>query len=90
MSQTEKLVKHLIEGNAISGLVAERNYGIERLPSRIHDICKVDGFWGRHIQRKMKTAPGSRKKYMEYRINPIMLGAANICAREDFPKLFAT
>jgi len=83
MNQVAKVAKHLAEGNPISGLVAERNYGIERLPSRINDLCERPG-WRDIIERRMKTAPGSGKRYMEYRINSNYVEDAKEWFKEDF------
>jgi len=83
MNQVAKLAKHLSEGNPITGLIAERNYGIERLPSRIHDLKKLSG-WGDAIVSRMKTAPGSGKRYMEYRINPAFEQDVPVWFEEDF------
>ncbi|MCQ4158780.1 helix-turn-helix domain-containing protein [Roseomonas sp. GC11] len=62
MAQTERVLAHLQRRGYITPLVA-RNYGIERLTSRIYDLRKQ----GHTITAEYKRDDAGRR-YTEYRL----------------------
>lgn len=67
MTQCERVLRHLEDHGAITTYEAFREYGITRLPSRIHDL-RGQGFSITSSYKTEKNRYGEKIHFMVYRL----------------------
>ena len=72
MTQTELVLNHMLTGNEINQRIAERQYGIGRLASRICDICEM-GYPVKRELRSVQKSNGEQARVTFYWFDKEML-----------------